>query len=156
MGFGHRKFLHIIPNKANPSPCEYTISSCFDYDVKYKKGYTIVAKPKSENTKKKFVPGVGTYNISSTPNNKMIKIKLRSRLNFFYDDDLKKKKFTVSMQRYHPSFKLVQPSRYSNIIFGYGSRSPNENVNIKSYPGPGAYNVPGCFDRGLKGKLVLN
>ena len=54
MGFGHRKFLHIIPNKANPSPCEYTISSCFDYDVKHKKGYTIVAKPKSENTKKKF------------------------------------------------------------------------------------------------------
>ena len=72
------------------------------------------------------------------------------------NDDLKKKKFTVSMQKYHPSLKLVLPCRYHNISFGLGTRTPNENISIKGNPGPGAYNIPGCFDKGLKGKPVLN
>lgn len=156
MGFGNRKFLSSIKNSSYPSPSAYTIRSCFDYNVLHRKGFIISPKPCTTEPSSRRVPGVGTYNVSSYPNKKAIPIKIKSRLNFFYDDDLKKKKFTVSMQKYHPSLKLVLPCRYHNISFGLGTRTPNENISIKGNPGPGAYNIPGCFDKGLKGKPVLN
>ncbi len=58
------------------------------------------------------------------------------------------------MQRYKPKYTLVQMNRFSGISFGIGDR-PNLHV-VNRFPGPGAYNVPGNFDRGLKGKLPLN
>lgn len=156
MGFGNRKFLSNLSNSSYPSPTEYKIRSCFDYNVLHRKGPIISPKPSTAMPSSRGVPGVGTYNVSSCPNRNAIPIKIKSRLNFFYDDDIKKKKFTVSMQKYHPSLKLVFPCRYHNISFGLGTRVPNENISIKDNPGPGAYNIPGCFDKGLKGKPVLN
>ena len=84
----------------------------------------------------------------------IIPITLKSRHGFFYDDDLKKKRATVSMQRYKPSYKLVQINRFKAITFGIGNR-PILHINNK-FPGPGSYKVPGNFDRGYKGKLPLN
>ena len=57
------------------------------------------------------------------------------------------------MQRYRPIYTSVERNRFSDITFGIGDRF---KVYDPKYPGPGSYRVPGCFDRGLKGKLPLN
>ena len=49
---------------------------------------------------------------------------------------------------------FVQKERFKDIAFGFGERPPLYVKN--NTPGPGSYNVPGNFDRGLKGKLPLN
>ena len=83
----------------------------------------------------------------------MIPICIKSRQGFFYDDDLKKKKHIVSMQKYHPKYNLVEINRYKGAGIGIGERlSFSKNKN----PGPADYFIPGNFDRGLKGKLALN
>ena len=57
------------------------------------------------------------------------------------------------MQKYHPIYNLVEVNRYKGAGIGIGERiSFSKNRN----PGPGEYNIPGNFDRGLKGKLALN
>jgi hypothetical protein len=57
------------------------------------------------------------------------------------------------MQRYTPKYNLVQINRYKGAWIGIGARiSFSKNNN----PGPADYKIPGIFDRGLKGKLVLN
>ena len=83
----------------------------------------------------------------------IIPITIKSRQGFFYDDDMKKKKYTVSMQKYHPQYHLVENTRYSGAGIGIGERlSFSKNRN----PGPADYYIPGNFDRGLRGKLALN
>ena len=58
------------------------------------------------------------------------------------------------MQRYKPDYKLVQRRRFKAISFGIGERPNMHNTN--KYPGPGTYNVSGNFDRGYKGKKIIN
>ena len=58
------------------------------------------------------------------------------------------------MQRYRPNYKLVERRRFNAITFGIGDRPNMHTVN--NFPGPGAYRVPGNFDRGYRGKLPLN
>ena len=100
------------------------------------------------------MPGPGAYENKNIKRFGHIPIILKSRHGFFYDDDLKKKKATVSMQKYKPSFSLVEMRRFNGITFGIGDRPNMHSVN--RFPGPGAYKVPGNFDRGYKGKLPLN
>ena len=83
----------------------------------------------------------------------MIPITIKSRQGYFYDDDLKKKKHTVSMQRYSPRYNLVEINRFQGAGIGIGERTSFSN---NRNPGPAEYYIPGNFDRGLKGKLVLN
>lgn len=77
----------------------------------------------------KRFPGPGTYKIPRTPKGSDIPITIKSRRMFFYDEDIRKKKHTVSMQKYTPSLKLVQNSRFNSITFGIGKRTPNENMS---------------------------
>ena len=57
------------------------------------------------------------------------------------------------MQKYHPRYHLVEINRFKGAGIGIGERmSFSKNKN----PGPADYNIPGNFDRGLKGKLALN
>ena len=58
------------------------------------------------------------------------------------------------MQKYKPNFSLVEMSRFNAITFGIGDRPKMHSTN--KFPGPGAYKVPGNFDRGYRGKLPLN
>ena len=102
----------------------------------------------------KYKPGPGQYESKDYKSFGNIPILIKSRQLFFYDDDLKKKKYTVSMQRYSPNYKLAERRRFNAISFGIGERPNMHSVN--KYPDPGAYNVPGNFDRGFKGKLPLN
>jgi hypothetical protein len=96
---------------------------------------------------------VGAYNLIKAAKFGIIPICIKSRQGFFYDDDLKKKKHIVSMQKYHPKYNLVEINRYKGAGIGIGERlSFSKNKN----PGPADYNIPGNFDRGLKGKLALN
>lgn len=53
-------------------------------------------------------------------------VKLKSRLMFFYDEDIAKQKHCISPQKYFPSTKLEQNLRFKNITFGIGKRTPNE------------------------------
>ena len=154
-GIGLRKTLKEFNSRGDsPSPDTYHIKSIFDFNKERSKGFSIGVKRKVNDSEK--TPGVGTYNISTKQNTSKIPIKIKSRVCFFYDDDLRKTKHCVSMQRYSPKMDLVQGRRFHNISFGIGGRSPSDNRSVRNYPGPGSYNIPGCFDRGYRGKPPLN
>ena len=155
MGFGQKKGCITLPSINNPSPSAYHIETEFDENIKHRRGPTL--KPRLMGNYNNKIPGVGTYNLRSASLSKSsIPIKLKSRIKFFYDDLLKQKEGTVSMQKYHPNTKLEENARYTTIQFGIGERMKDAPYSQRSMPGPGAYNVPGCFDRGLKKKLPIN
>ena len=135
-----------------PSPQNYQQPSLFDYNLKHNRGYSLLGRS-LEPSSRRNTPGVGAYNLIRAGKFGMIPITIKSRQGFFYDDDLKKKKHTVSMQRYRPKYNLVEINRYQGAGIGIGERiSFSNNRN----PGPAEYSIPGNFDRGLKGKLALN
>ena len=156
-GYGNRKVFRTDSNFFDPSPDTYHLKTDVDLNIAHRKGPRLAMKLEecSGKERKKF-PGPGTYRIGRDNLQNDIPITIKSRRFFFYDDDLKKTKHCVSMQRYHPNTKLEENLRFRTITFGIGGRTPNENVSLLRNPGPGAYNVPGCFDRGYKGKLALN
>ena len=150
LGLGERKDLRPVCVLGDPGA--YNLNSIFDSNKLFKKGAVVTGRynlPKDDSVNK---PAPNAYKIENL-NNK-IPIIIKSRKGFFYDDDLKKKKFTVSMQKYFPKFNFVQKERFKYITFGIGKREPLY-INTKT-PGPGSYNIPSFCDRGLKGKLVIN
>ena len=154
-GIGERKTFPYKKREYLPSPDTYSLTSIFDMNIKKKKGASIL--PKSNDTSYSTkTPGVGTYTVRPFKIKVDMPIKLKSRIKFFYDDEYQKRKHCVSMQRYHPSTKLEENLRFREITFGKGNKIPSENTSVRYFPGPGAYNVPGCFDRGYKKKLPLN
>ena len=154
-GIGKRNVFQTSSSYHSPSPDRYNIKTEIDLNLIHHKGPVIHSKL-TDNTleKNKLNPGPGSYSVKQLHTD--IPIKIKSRIGYFYDDDLKKAKYSVSMQRYHPNTILQENRRYRNITFGFGGRTPNENVFVKKNPGPGTYNVPSCFDRGYRRKLVLN
>ena len=151
-GYGQRGGQFISKNKFTPSPQTYTINTLFDYNLRHNRGFTMLGKS-AESNRRNYTPGVGAYNLIRTAKYGIIPISIKSRQGFFYDDDMKKKKYTVSMQKYHPQYHLVENTRYSGAGIGIGERlSFSKNRN----PGPADYYIPGNFDRGLRGKLALN
>lgn len=153
-GRGPKSYIGLKFGKGSPSPADYYINSIFEDNLKYNKGFTVLGKSVDLTRNKKYIPGVGSYNLRKDGNFGSIPISIKFRNGFFYDDDLRKKKYTVSMQRYHPLYSLVESNRYEGVGIGYGNKVDNFNKN--AYPGPGTYKIPSIFDRGLKGKLALN
>ena len=150
LGLGERKDLRPVCVLGDPGA--YNLNSIFDSNKHFKKGAVVTGRynlPKDDNVNK---PAPNAYKIENL--NRTIPIIIKSRKGFFYDDDLKKKKFTVSMQKYYPKFNFVQKERFKYISFGIGKRDSLYNNN--KTPGPGSYNIPSFCDRGLKGKLVIN
>lgn len=143
-----------LNNKFTPSPTEYNLTTVFDDNIRHNIGFSMQGRLNDINRNKKYCPGVGSYNLRKDENPGYLPITIKSRNGFYYDDDIKKKKFTVSMQRYRPLYDLVERRRFDGVGFGYGNKMNNFINN--GYPGPGTYKVPSIFDRGLKGKLVLN
>ena len=86
-----------------PSPQEYEYESLFDYNIKHKKGITILGKPSDPMLKENF-PGAGSYKVKNLDKLGNIPIALKFRHGFYYDDEMKKKKATVSMQAYTPKY----------------------------------------------------
>lgn len=151
-GFGRRSPVTSVFGKGCPAPDQYQINTCFDFNVRHNKGPTMLGKS-ADPKKGRPTPGPGAYDLMRSPNYGIIPICVKSRQGFFYDFDLKKKKYTVGMQKYSPKHTLVERRRFNGVGFGIGERNAWKS---NGYPGPGTYNVPSIFDRGLKGKLVLN
>ena len=154
LGYGTRGQFWVPFGKGDPSPDTYKIKSLFEINLMHKKGRSFGEKFNYIKSDDKYKPGPGAYKIKNIKKYGNIPIVIKSRIGFFYDDELKKKKATVSMQKYSPKYTLVQMNRFSGISFGIGNR-PNLHV-VNRFPGPGAYKVPGNFDRGYRGKLPLN
>jgi len=154
IGYGNRKNFLKIYESNNPSPAQYTISSVFETNLKKRKGPIMGSKFEFSWRNNRYIPGPGRYNISSRKHFGLIPVTIKSRHNYFYDEILKQKEFITLKKLYKPKYNLVQRNRFSSISFGIGDRPKLYNCN--RYPGPGSYNIPGCFDRGLKGKLPLN
>ena len=57
------------------------------------------------------------------------------------------------MQKYCPKYNLVEINRFKGAGIGIGERI---SFSRSRNPGPADYKIPGIFDKGLKGKLVLN
>ena len=135
-----------------PSPQEYEYESLFDYNIKHKKGITILGKPSNPMSKENF-PGAGSYKVKNLDKLGNIPIVLKFRHGFYYDDEMKKKKATVSMQKYSPKFNYVKINRYKGAGIGFGKRG---SASKEETPGPANYDVPRIFDRGVKKDLVIN
>lgn len=151
LGLGQRGRIFDDINKF-PSPQSYKYESLFDYNIKHKKGITILGKP-SEKVFKERNPGVGTYNLKNYEQFGSIPVTLKFRHGFYYDDEMKKKKATVSMQQYSPKFNYIKINRYKGAGIGFGQRS---SMSVERTPGPGEYKIPRIFDRGVKKDLVIN
>lgn len=151
LGYGQRG--NLSTNMRNfPSPQSYKIENLFDYNIKHKKGITILGKP-NESMIKERVPGVGSYNLKKQEKYGNIPIALKFRHGFYYDDEMKKKKATVSMQRYSPKYNYIKINRYKGAGIGYGQRY---SLSTEKGPGPAEYKIPRIFDRGVKRDLVIN
>lgn len=153
-GFGSKAEFWIPVGKGDPSPDKYNILSIFDTNIRRNKGSSLGGRINYVSRYNVNKLGPGAYDEKNINNFGTIPIIIKSRQKFFYEDDLKKKKFTVSMQQYKPNYNLVERRRFNAITFGIGNR-PNMNTANK-FPGPGTYSVPGNFDRGYRGKLPLN
>ena len=135
-----------------PSPQSYKFESLFDYNIKHRKGITILGKPTNQTIKEK-TPGAGAYKIKEIEKFGNIPISLKFRHGFYYDDEMKKKKATVSMERYSPKYNYIKINRYKGAGIGFGQRN---TIAPKIGPGPGEYRIPRIFDRGVKKDLVIN
>ena len=157
MGLGVRK-VFTVSKYGSPAPDAYNLRTVFDSNLMQGKGLKFPLKYKDLDAKNaRYKPGPGAYQLKGEiSKGSDIPIKIKFRNGFYYDDVLKKKKHCVSMQKYHPNTKVEEDLRFKTISFGVGERTPNDNRAVKGNPGPGAYKIPGCFDRGLKGKLALN
>ena len=151
LGYGQRSNL-IRDASRYPSPQSYKYESLFDYNLKHKKGITILGKP-AEKSIKERIPGVGAYHFKDIENFGNIPIKIKFRNGFYYDDEMKQKKATVSMQKYSPKFNYIKINRYKGAGIGYGQR---HSMSTEKTPGPGEYKIPRIFDRGVKRDLVIN
>ena len=151
LGYGQRGQIFEDLNKF-PSPQSYKFESLFDYNIRHRKGITILGKP-TEKTVIERNPGVGSYNLKNSDKFGNIPITMKFRHGFYYDDEMKKKKATVSMQKYSPRFNYIKINRYQGAGIGLG---PRTNMAKERSPGPGEYKVPRIFDRGVKNDLVIN
>ncbi len=59
-----------------------------------------------------------------------IGVTLKSRLSFFYDEDIKQKKYSVSPQQYTLIHNQVKNLRFNNITFGKGNRQADLNCKF--------------------------
>ena len=82
-----------------------------------------------------------------------IPISIKFRHGFYYDDEMKKKKATVSMQAYTPKYNYIKINRYKGAGIGFGQRN---TLAPKIGPGPGEYKIPRIFERGVKKDLAIN
>ena len=67
-------------------------------------------------------PGPGSYNTvrGGFSENEKIPIILKSRIKYFYADDIKRQEDIPSSHSYNPDFKLRKNNRYNSITFGKG------------------------------------
>ena len=154
LGLGERRDLRPTPGKGDPSPDAYKIFSLFDINLKHHKGPSLGARLIYNMKNDKFKPGPGAYIFRNYQKYGTIPISIRSRREFFYDEDLRQKKATVSMQKYSPKYDIIERNRYKGTSFGFGQRPILSTFNKN--PGPAAYKIPSIFDRGIKGKLTIN
>ncbi len=151
LGYGNRS--HIFDDLEKfPSPQEYKFESLFDYNLKHRKGITILGKPAELSTKDR-TPGVGAYKLKEVEKYGNIPISIKFRHGFYYDDEMKKKEATVSMQAYTPKYNYIKINRYKGAGIGFGQRN---TIAPKIGPGPGEYKIPRIFERGVKKDLAIN
>ena len=151
LGYGQRGNISTDAQRY-PSPQSYKYESLFDYNLKHKKGITILGKP-NDISKKDRNPGVGNYQIKDIKTYGNIPIGLKFRHGFYYDDEQKQKNPMVSVQSYSPKYNYIKINRYKGAGIGFGQRN---HFSTEKTPGPGAYKIPRIFDRGIKKDLVIN
>ena len=129
-GYGTKKDFWVQLGKGDPSPDTYKIESLFDFNVNKKRGSSLGERLNYLTKDSKYKPGPGQYESKDYKSFGNIPILIKSRQLFFYDDDLKKKKYTVSMQRYSPNYKLAERRRFNAISFGIGERPNMHTVQV--------------------------
>lgn len=161
----------------SPSPQAYSIKGLAEDNISKGKGTSFINKCTSDKNlhclRSVRSPGPGEYNLMRNDLSVQNPVTIKSRNGFYYEEELKMKKHVVSMQKYSPKMSLVENGRFKGITFGIGKRSGvgigvggniqgrgwngnNRKGGIRLGPGPGTYNIPGIFDRGIKCKPVLN
>ena len=125
-GIGERKDLRPAPGKGSPPPNTYRIKSCFEEQLADRKKVVMGEKvPLPEHPSAKY-PGPGQYNVLGNSWKLDAPVSLKSRIMFFYDEDIAKQKHCISPQKYLPSTKIVENLRFTKIGFGLGGRVAND------------------------------
>lgn len=150
-GVGDRSIFNLKDKAQMPSPNAYNLKSNIS-------SIATSIKHRHEDANllnKQKYPGPGAYNISPSKNTNF-PVSLKFRHGFYYDEEIKYKKFQISPQTYNPSLKYTQQSRFSNLKFSNLKREEMVNRVNKAFPGPGSYNLPSVFDKTKKYRPSIN
>jgi hypothetical protein len=125
-GVGNRRDLRPQPGQSSPPPNTYRIKSSVDImNLDKKKIYIGEKVPIPDHPSSKF-PGPGAYDVIGNTWKLDAPVSIKSRIMFFYDEDLMKQKHCISPQKYLPSTKIVENLRFTKIGFGMGTRTAND------------------------------
>ncbi|CAG9315241.1 unnamed protein product [Blepharisma stoltei] len=142
-GYGKRWEPFNPKGRDSPSPDTYSINTSFN--LLEKKGYSMKGKVDSSKFKISNDPGPGAYD----PYNFSPIGADGPKFSFRPKIIRKIKNFTPDPGAYSPSFKLKEKGNYSNIGFGKEKRNKNLSFQRIESPGPGAYDIPGTFNKSL-------
>ena len=163
-------FISEINEKVGPG--SYNIKSDFDKIKKLKYNGPNEKRFNYHNLTKENFPGPGKYIKLKEwgKRDEILSIKLSEILNNIKtkekEDNNIKNISTPGVGYYNPQIVssigyniLSKENKIQSLIAPFNSgqeRFLNKSKSCNSFVGPGSYNIPGCFDRGLKGKLPLN
>lgn len=80
---------------------------------------------------------------------------IKFRNSIFYVED-SKLIHDVSPMKYLPIRKITEESRYKKYGIGIGFGKRSNDKLYRPAPGPGDYNLPSLFKKGLQGKYPMN
>lgn len=128
-GYGNKWNIDNMVRRNSPSPDTYNVTS---YNRLGRTGFSFKGKAPFNVSQviqySSCTPGPGRYDVTSKPTSEdklKIPIILKSRIKYFYEDDIKKQEGIPSSQTYRPDWKLSKNSRYVNIAFGNGVKNFN-------------------------------
>jgi len=151
-GFGER--TNIISTSQNPSPNQYYIKSSTELNKLQNKGFVIGRRLDRPQPSSTYQPGPGQYDGNKWKIIRDIPFTVKSRVAFFYDIDMKQQKHCISPQKYFPSTKTQEITRFNSTSFGKVERFKID-ASRECVPGPGTYNLPSIFNKKMR-KPPLN
>ena len=155
IGYGMRKDCRAQQKSSPVSPNAYHVNQFYEMEQKKKKVSMRKRLSPLQDTSRNN-PGPGTYNVIHSSFIKDNPIVVRSRLEYFYTNDLKRSNPSLSPQNYRPRLDAILSTRFKKIGIGYGTKMIPGNKEVLNNPGPGAYDIHSVFEEKFRKKIPIN